>query len=247
MKKRWLLIPLGAAAVVLVWLALNPERRGAVTAALGLTTPPAAAAKKKPICDYPVNPKVAAPVDCIPQHLANLPPDPGPEGKLTIDGIDSDKDGMRDDVQRWIAMEWGHSPIAVKALTLVAQGKLFEVHHGGELGREETRKLGPDLMLKSVCAFELRTPEMQSARAYDKVKNVVTNTPERWKRSRDFDQHFANSILDLPNVTAAEACGFDPKALAIAEGTQTIASQLRTESAARKEPEEPEQQDKEQK
>lgn len=51
--KGWSLIPLGAAAVVLVWLAFNPERRGAVTAALGLTAPPAAAAKKKPICDYP--------------------------------------------------------------------------------------------------------------------------------------------------------------------------------------------------
>ena len=31
----------------------------------------------------PVNPNVAAPTDCIPQHLANLPPDPGEAGKLT--------------------------------------------------------------------------------------------------------------------------------------------------------------------
>jgi hypothetical protein len=32
-----------------------------------------------------------------------LPPDPGEAGKQTLAGIDSDGDGIRDDVQRWIA------------------------------------------------------------------------------------------------------------------------------------------------
>ena len=31
-----------------------------------------------------------------------LPPDPGEEGKLTLLGIDSDEDGVRDDIQRYI-------------------------------------------------------------------------------------------------------------------------------------------------
>ena len=31
-----------------------------------------------------------------------FPPDPGETGKQTIQGIDSDHDGVRDDVQRWI-------------------------------------------------------------------------------------------------------------------------------------------------
>ncbi len=29
----------------------------------------------------------------------NLPPDPGEVGKLTLQGVDSDEDGVRDDVQ----------------------------------------------------------------------------------------------------------------------------------------------------
>jgi len=227
--KGWLLIPLGAGAVALAWLALDPERRSAATAAIGLTAPPQHAAKAKPMCASPVNANVAAPTDCIPQHLANLPPDPGPEGKLTIDGIDSDKDGMRDDVQRWIATEWGHSEVAVKALTIYAQGRLFEVHHGDELGREKARELGPELMRKSMCMSRLETQAMREGRAFDRLGIVVTNTPERWKRSREFDQHFANSILDLPNITSTEACGFDPEALAAKSGEQTIASQLRAE------------------
>ena len=32
-----------------------------------------------------------------------LPPDPGQLGKVTLEGIDADGDGVRDDVQRWIA------------------------------------------------------------------------------------------------------------------------------------------------
>jgi hypothetical protein len=230
--KRWLLIPLGALAVVLVWLALDPKRREAVTSAVGLTAPPQPAAKAKPICASPMNPNVAAPTDCIPQHLANLPPDPGDTGKLTIDGVDVDKDGIRDDVQRWIAENWGHSEVAVTGLTIVAQVKLLEVHHGDDLGKAETRKLGPDLMRKVICASHLETQAMLKGRAYDRLYNVVTNTPERWKRSRDFDQLFANSILMLPNDTPAEACGFDPRALAARSGEQTINAQLAAEQLA---------------
>lgn len=41
--------------------------------------------------------------------LANLPPDPGPAGEATLAGIDSDNDGVRDDVQRWIAINYPSS------------------------------------------------------------------------------------------------------------------------------------------
>lgn len=35
----------------------------------------------------------------------NLPPDPGPEGKFTLLGIDSDGDGIRDDIYRYVVNE----------------------------------------------------------------------------------------------------------------------------------------------
>jgi hypothetical protein len=38
-----------------------------------------------------------------------LPPDPGEAGKQTLEGIDSDNDGVRDDVQRWIALTYLNS------------------------------------------------------------------------------------------------------------------------------------------
>lgn len=48
--------------------------------------------------------------------MSELPPDPGEEGELTLEGIDSDNDGVRDDVQRWIALESGESEEVQSAL-----------------------------------------------------------------------------------------------------------------------------------
>jgi len=42
------------------------------------------------------------PVDELDRLFPNLPPDPGEAGKQTLEGIDADGDGVRDDVQRAI-------------------------------------------------------------------------------------------------------------------------------------------------
>jgi hypothetical protein len=49
----------------------------------------------------------------------SLPPDPGEAGKQTLEGIDSDGDGVRDDVERWIALSYPNSPTGQAALTHV--------------------------------------------------------------------------------------------------------------------------------
>jgi hypothetical protein len=50
-------------------------------------------------------------VDPIP-----LPPDPGEAGKQTLVGIDSDNDSVRDDVQRWIVLNFIESELAINVL-----------------------------------------------------------------------------------------------------------------------------------
>lgn len=46
-----------------------------------------------------------------------LPPDPGPAGDATIQGVDSDGNGVRDDVQRYIALTYPSSASTRAALT----------------------------------------------------------------------------------------------------------------------------------
>jgi dephospho-CoA kinase len=196
--------------------------------------PAQTAAAAKPICASPVNPNVAAPVDCIPAQFANLPPDPGEAAKATIDGVDADKDGMRDDVQRWIALEWGHSPIAMRRATMVAQQYLRAVHYGDSLGNEKTREMfGAKLMREAACAFGLETSETQERGTRRQLRLLVLNTPERVQRASDFDMMFAHTDMPMYEGTASEACGFDIEALAALEGKRTIASQLRAESIER--------------
>jgi len=233
-RKRKLGFVVGVTAIAAGawWIASDDAPRAWFANALGGN--PAQTAKAKPICASPVNPNVAAPVDCIPQYIANLPPDPGKAGKATLDGIDADKDGMRDDVQRWIALEWGHSPLAMKGVTVVAHQYLRAVHYGEDLGKEATRKrFADETMRESVCASRVETQEMYRGRAYHRVKAEVLNTPERRERAAEFDYMFAHGVYDLPSITASEACGFDVDALAAAEGKQTIASQLIAESIER--------------
>jgi hypothetical protein len=215
------------------WVASDEATRAVIANAVGVK-PAKTAATAKPICASPVNPNVAAPVDCIPAQFANLPPDPSEAGKATPDGIDADKDGMRDDVQRWIAIEWGHSPIAVKQLTALAQLYLRPVHYGDSLGKEETRKqFGATVAREAACAFGLETNETQDRDAHRQVRLQVLNTPERVQRADDFDMMFAHTEMPMYEGTASEACGFDVEALAAKEGKRTIASQLIAESIER--------------
>ncbi len=214
-NRRWALIAVTVLAVVAVSWLLASERlnTAAFTNALGFK--PAAqntsAGATKPICSQVIVPTGA---DCIPQHMANLPPDPGEAGKATIDGIDADKDGVRDDVQRFIFEQWPESERARRVLYEVAKVTLMRVHHGGDLGKEETRKLMPQIMRASACFVgSPNYDEMTNQSASERVRVKVTNTPERWLRAAEFDQHLAHNVYAPADESTAQACGFDPAAL----------------------------------
>lgn len=55
--------------------------------------------------------------------LQGLPPDPGPVGQTTLGGIDFDQDGIRDDVQRYIALTYSTSAKTRSALTQYAKAQ----------------------------------------------------------------------------------------------------------------------------
>lgn len=159
----------------------------------------------KPICSQVIVPAG----DCVPQHLADLPPDPGPAGMQTLEGIDADKDGIRDDVQRFIAENWGESPRAVRVLRNLAEQKLMTVRVGGDLSREETQQLAQKLLNAASCLF-YATPELMDKQAQELVGLRVMNTPERYKRASAFNYQMANHVYMLGNETPTQLCGFDP-------------------------------------
>ncbi|GAM57897.1 hypothetical protein JCM19231_1408 [Vibrio ishigakensis] len=55
------------------------------------------------------------------EPVISLPPEPGNENDTTVEGIDSDADGVRDDVQRYIYFEYAGQPSVQLALMDVAR------------------------------------------------------------------------------------------------------------------------------
>jgi hypothetical protein len=75
----------------------------------------------------------------------NLPPDPGEAGKQTLAGIDSDRDGIRDDLQRYIFFNYQSSSSTMEALkqtvkmvqaaTLDSASESLSLDHANDLVR----------------------------------------------------------------------------------------------------------------
>ncbi|MBA3353457.1 MAG: hypothetical protein H0U23_13755 [Blastocatellia bacterium] len=214
---RWTLAALAVVAVVgavLLMMERPPPAIASVKNALGLQRDAASVAPRtKPICTSPVNPNVAAPTNCVPQHLANLPPDPGPEGLKTIEGIDSDKDGVRDDVQRFIAENYGHSERAVRALREVAKGAQRQITIADTVGRDQAKQIAEEIMKPVDCFVRSVDKETRYSGALEKVVTEVTNTPERYAKKGKFEVLAANRVYELSNDPTPVLCGYAPEKL----------------------------------
>lgn len=60
-------------------------------------------------------------IDLLQASNVVLPPDPGEAGKATVKGIDSDGDGLRDDIQRFIALKYPDSELVRAILSVRAK------------------------------------------------------------------------------------------------------------------------------
>ena len=106
---------------------------------------------------------------------SGLPPDPGESGTETIAGVDSDSDGVRDDIQRFIALTYPDQPEVQKALSQNAkatQDLLLDVDDP-----EKTVENFKQVTKASACLF-FRDPE----KAYEisrKLDAEYFNTKDR--------------------------------------------------------------------
>jgi hypothetical protein len=198
---------------VFYYFMLNESERVFVDNALEIQSPRVDITKKnKPICSQVIVPAG----DCIPQHIANLPPDPGMAGMLTLEGVDGNKNGVRDDVEIRIVQKWGDSERAVQALFLVAKYTQTKVKYGGDVTREEAFEIsnrtgGGDHIVR---CYMLSVPEeIQQDRAMERVSAMVTNTPARFERWRKFDGLLHMQLFPYRDFSLETACGYNPEAL----------------------------------
>lgn len=128
-----------------------------------------------------------------------LPPDPGEAGKQTLAGIDSDNDGVRDDVQRWIGLLYSDLPTASQVITryaIVSQQMLGA-------GDTHTALDINDIRRRASACWRYHYPQANSV--LEELKSVLLNTDQRLSAYLRADQlvagrEFKNLPLNDPSV-----------------------------------------------
>ena len=148
--------------------------------------------------------------DALPLNLTVapvwLPPDPGEAGKVTIAGIDSDNDGVRDDVQRWIVLSFPGQPdiraglrqfaIAQQRALLDADSEELALTHRDEKDRARS-------CLAAIAGLD------EGYRYFTSLEAQMLNTRARSLAYLQYDSQLRGHVFHFPDVTLG-MCNFDP-------------------------------------
>lgn len=134
------------------------------------------------------------------QFPPGFPPDPAKPGKTTIDGIDSDRDGLRDDVQRWIYARYPNEERKRKALRQMAV--YFQIDRSPINEPQELLKLARRSSKAITCLMDAfgESDEMELVRA------KVLNTADRTDRYLQTDAKYDGMVLGPSYPSDGTAC-----------------------------------------
>lgn len=141
-----------------------------------------------------------------------LPPDPGEAGKATLEGIDSDKDGIRDDVQRWIEQTYPASAktrAALRQLSSDVQKSLLTTED-----KAAAISSGHDLLKSLECLFFVSGNFDESVKAKTNLFDQILNTENRFKAYMKSDRHFGGQTYRLTKSSErSKLCKFDANSM----------------------------------
>ena len=137
----------------------------------------------------------------------SLPPDPGNDGKATLEGIDSDGDGIRDDIQRYITLTYPDSRKTRAALRQAAVALQRIILQDPD---EETALSNTELEARaSECIRYIRPGDGRE------IDNMLLaeflNTVERSKAYLEYDAQLRGHVFGVKNIDQyRSSCSFDP-------------------------------------
>ena len=146
-----------------------------------------------------------------PERTFTFPPhfvkDPGQAGKDTLDGIDSDHDGVRDDLQRWIYARFPYDPKkrgALKQAVVVFQDYL----NIDESDFKQRRKV-EDQMLKAMHCLDFRMGIENSNDELKYIQAKSLNTKLRTERYFEVSKAFEGEFFSDAFDSNESACEYD--------------------------------------
>lgn len=139
-----------------------------------------------------------------------LPPDPGEAGKATLEGIDSDGDGLRDDIQRYIVLTYPDSQKTRAALrqAAIALQKIIL-----ESPDEESALRNTELEARaSECLWYIHPDD--GNRMDDMLIAEFLNTLERSRAYLEYNSKLGGNVFGGKDIDEyGSSCTFDPDAM----------------------------------
>jgi hypothetical protein len=139
-----------------------------------------------------------------------LPPDPGEAGKTTLEGIDSDGDGIRDDIQRYIALTYPDSQKTREALrqAVIALQKIILESPDKERALRNTE-------LEARASECIRYIYPEDGRKIDNTLMAeFLNTIERSRAYLEYDSKLGGHVFGRKKIDEYKtSCTFDPDAM----------------------------------
>ena len=126
-----------------------------------------------------------AEVDATPVTDNNLPPDPGEEGKVTISGIDTDDDGVRDDVQIVIYKRYPEDESKKIALKQSAKALQSAISAGSFSDQTSIIDSSTDVLQSVDCLHQIMEDPTSEISF---IENSVVNTTERSDAYIEFNE-----------------------------------------------------------
>ena len=141
--------------------------------------------------------------------LASLPPDPGEAGKATLAGVDADGDGMRDDIERYIALTYPDSAKTRAALTQIAlaiQAALLDANDKGASVDHAIERLNAIRCLRYVRGSS------EANSIFNTFRAQLLNTKERSIAYISADDQLGGQVFPgrPPADQLKSTCTFDP-------------------------------------
>lgn len=152
-------------------------------------------------------------VQILAEPTLNLPPDPGPAGDATIEGVDVNDNGIRDDIERWIALTYPNSEKTRQALIQNYYPLQNFMIHAREGDRDAVYNDMTALQRSSECLYSVRRDDANDLLAA--LESVVVNTSDRVYAYLDSSRILGGgSFPSKPLSTWKQSCTFDPDSLA---------------------------------
>jgi hypothetical protein len=136
-----------------------------------------------------------------------IAPDPGATAELTLAGVDADADGVRDDIERYIAITYPTSTRRRSAALQLARA--LQPAIATELSVPQANATAMSLRAAGRCAAVTDMPG--SERLITHVQSQAFNTFDRLRAYERFEVQYAGEVLwDSDEPAGSSACVTDP-------------------------------------